>query len=120
MSAIRQNSSISSPHVALAVILTLRAVLKGFGNKPPFGPDSKNRWDGYVLSGSCRRSVKKSDFQNDALKTSPYAYDLINDLIYKSKWSNFVLLSFCIPFNVSQLLNLSLKHFLKFLYVTKT
>lgn len=95
MSAIRQNSSISSPHVAFAVILAFSAVLNGFGNRPPPGPDSEIRWSGYVLSGSCRRSVKhemQTKFNIDASRSGfpglPYAYNLINDLIYKSKWSN--------------------------------
>lgn len=136
MSAIRQNSSMSSPHVAFAVILAFSAILNGFGNKPPFGPDSANRWSGYVLSGSCRRSVKHEKetkknvreiynwrflslnhnihFSPSLPISFPYAYNLINDLIYKSKWSNSVLnsLPFFTPrfmhsFNVLQLLNLS-------------
>lgn len=86
----------SSPHVAFAVILAFSAVLNCFGNRPPPGPDSTIRCSGYVLSGSCRRSArhkKVGDLKIDAFEPQnsfPYAYDLINDLIYKSKWSNFV------------------------------
>lgn len=54
-SAMRQNSSASSPHVAFAVILAFSATLKYFGNSPPFDSESS----GCILSGSCRRSVKE-------------------------------------------------------------
>lgn len=90
MSAIRQNSSSSSPHVAFAEIFAFIATLKGFGNKPPFGDVSIKRWNGCAPSESCLKSAIKSwNFSN---QKNNFLHNLINELIYKIKWSTFSLL----------------------------